>query len=776
MSRIHLSQIPTNISNLNKLERLNLNSNNIKKIPKELFDIRKLTRLHLKNNPILYLEEISNLDSRKIVTYFRSIYNKKTKPLNEAKILVLGDERVGKTSIVNRIVNNNFEKNQETTEGIDIQSHTLSNNIKVNIWDFAGQEITHQTHQFFLSTRSLYLYVLDAQKEDNDSVIYDWLEVIKANAGNSPIIIVANKYELNRGYLFDINRYKKDFPNIVDVISVSASNNENINQLVESIEKNIETLENVKDVLPEDWFSIKNELEKLSTNETDYIEGGRFDEICEQFGVINELEQETLLTILHEIGTVVRYDNKTLQNIQIINPLWVTNAVYKIIRSEFLNEDSILRQQDFMKIFNEDIKYKQRHYHWMIDLLIQFELAFKLDDNSVIIPSKLPNNQPDFDFIYFQNGLNLRYKYEGRLKKSIISQFMVKMHDEIARDLDIPYWQRGVFLEYKSGKGVVISEEEKKIITVSLTSKDKQGRGFLSNIRREFKKINKNMDVEEEVPLIVDGNIVGYEDYESLVLAEKDGDIYHRFKYKVDGESKSAKLAISDLLYGYKVIHNNDEEDKKPIIITEGKTDWKHLKKALDRFQKQGIYTDLEIKFIEYEKIEMGDGEIDKMIQTYSKTQQSKRHIFMFDRDNNKYVKKYGKNEFNNHENDVYSFCIPKISSELDEICIEFYYKNNDIKTKNKEGKRIFLGNEFLPNGNSKCGKFITQKRHSKVLDILDSDKKVFRKDDNEWKNNIALSKNTFANNVINDIERFDNFDIENFKLIFDVIVKIVNK
>jgi internalin A len=96
----------------------------------------------------------------------------------------------------------------------DIHKRQLSNDIQVNIWDFAGQEITHQTHQFFLSTRSLYLYVLDSQKEDNDSDIYHWLSVIKANGGDSPIIVVVNKRDLNTGYSFDLNRYKDEF-NIV---------------------------------------------------------------------------------------------------------------------------------------------------------------------------------------------------------------------------------------------------------------------------------------------------------------------------------------------------------------------------------------------------------------------------------------------------------------------------------------------------------------------------------------------------------------------------------
>ena len=80
----------------------------------------------------------------------------------------------------------------------------------------------------------------------------------------------------------------------------------------------------------------------------------------------------------------------------------------------------------------------------------------------------------------------------------------------------------------------------------------------------------------------------------------------------------------------------------KVLIITEGKTDWKHLKKALERFWKSSIYLDLNIKFNEYEETDMGDAELDSMVRTYSKNEQFPRHIFLFDRDNKKYVQKYG--------------------------------------------------------------------------------------------------------------------------------------
>ncbi len=226
--------------------------------------------------------------------------------------------------------------------------------------------------------------------------------------------------------------------------------------------------------------------------------------------------------------------------------------------------------------------------------------------------------------------------------------------------------------------------------------------------------------------------------------------------------------------YGSIIIEELTNNDK-PLIITEGKTDWKHIKKALERFKNNGSYLDLDIQFLEYEEMNMGDGELDRMVQTYCKTEQSKKHIFIFDRDNSTFLKKYAKERFNNHGNNVYSFCIPKISDELDRICIEFYYKEEDLTTEDENGRKIFIGKDFLSNGNSLCGKYITEKRKANKLDILDRDKKVYLREDIEWENNIALSKNDFTNNIINEVENFDSFDIDYFKLIFDVTMDIIN-
>ena len=562
----NVNKIPQSISNLQNLEKLRLDINNISEIPQSMQNLKQLSSFDISDNPITKnIREIeSRLNPQELISYLLEVQNKATKPLNEAKILVVGDERVGKTSIINRLLGKKHNPAQQSTFGIDIQKNNFGGDIQFNIWDFAGQEITHQTHQFFLSARSLYLYVIDSQKEDNDSGIFHWLNVIKAHAENSPIIVVVNKRDLNVGYHFDINRFEKDF-NIVDVLYVSAETDEqiktdikkhithSIDDLINSITTHAQTLEDINFPLPPSWLKVKQTLEAFPEQQVDYIQSDQYESICEQHGITNTHLQNTLLAILNQIGTVVTYrNNKRLRAMQIINPLWVTNGVYKIIRSTAIDSAAILSESQYQQIFCGDPKYKEHHFIWLIDLLNQYELSFPVSDSAILIPAKLSPNQPEFDLTPYQQGLNFRYSYQNILKKSVISQFIVKIRAYLSPTASPRYWQRGVFLAHHDANAVVIADEDNKTLTIAIDANTRAAKELLSIIRHTIRDINGDAPrIFEEVPLILAEQIVGHVGYDLLIDAEKEGD--EAIRQQVEAQDKvSHRFTIATHLDGYR--------------------------------------------------------------------------------------------------------------------------------------------------------------------------------------------------------------------------------
>ena len=156
-----LSNLLPEIGQLTNLRNLYLSENSLSNLPPEIGQLTNLAYLNLSENSLPIPPEILDnwFEPAKIINYYLSLQVNQQKPLHEAKMLLVGQGSVGKTSLVNRLITNNFNPKENKTEGINIQPWQLqvdSRQIKLNVWDFGGQEIMHATHQFFLTKRSLY--------------------------------------------------------------------------------------------------------------------------------------------------------------------------------------------------------------------------------------------------------------------------------------------------------------------------------------------------------------------------------------------------------------------------------------------------------------------------------------------------------------------------------------------------------------------------------------------------------------------------------------------
>jgi hypothetical protein len=181
---------------LKNLKQLYLIDNKITHMPAEFLDLgleikwewEKGEGIFLEDNPLESPPvEIIKKGNEAIRQYFKSLEGEK-QALNEVKVLLVGDGAAGKTSLVKRLLDQDFDKNESQTHGININTMEITQNnckIKIHLWDFGGQEIMHATHQFFLSKRSLYILVLDGRKDEKTEY---WLNHIKSFGGDSPAL------------------------------------------------------------------------------------------------------------------------------------------------------------------------------------------------------------------------------------------------------------------------------------------------------------------------------------------------------------------------------------------------------------------------------------------------------------------------------------------------------------------------------------------------------------------------------------------------------------
>ncbi|MCA3279996.1 MAG: hypothetical protein ING10_12065 [Roseomonas sp.] len=90
--------------------------------------------------------------------------------ISEAKLLILGNGRAGKTQIARRLSGQPFQPDWDSTHGIRITQITLPAQdsvpeTRLKLWDFGGQEIYHGTHALFARTRAIFLLVWSRETE-----------------------------------------------------------------------------------------------------------------------------------------------------------------------------------------------------------------------------------------------------------------------------------------------------------------------------------------------------------------------------------------------------------------------------------------------------------------------------------------------------------------------------------------------------------------------------------------------------------------------------------
>ncbi len=116
------------------------------------------------------------------------------------KILVLGESKVGKSSILNQFTENNFTENLPPTLGIDykIKKVKVDNiDMKLQIWDTAGQERFRSITESFYKGCHGVLLVFDLTDQETFTKIQNWINSIHSKAGDDVVIcLVGNKCDL----------------------------------------------------------------------------------------------------------------------------------------------------------------------------------------------------------------------------------------------------------------------------------------------------------------------------------------------------------------------------------------------------------------------------------------------------------------------------------------------------------------------------------------------------------------------------------------------------
>ncbi len=115
------------------------------------------------------------------------------------KILLAGDEAVGKTSLIRRLVKNEFAQDYKPTLGFEITLHQLQvENTLINfvIWDIAGQTAFESVRRSYYKESRGFLLVFNLANRISLRNLEYWTAEIREICPDAPLVLLGNKADL----------------------------------------------------------------------------------------------------------------------------------------------------------------------------------------------------------------------------------------------------------------------------------------------------------------------------------------------------------------------------------------------------------------------------------------------------------------------------------------------------------------------------------------------------------------------------------------------------
>merc|ERR1712066_694886 len=158
------------------------------------------------------------------------------KPLRKFKLVFLGEQSVGKTSLITRFMYDSFDNTYQATIGIDFLSKTMyleDRTVRLQLWDTAGQERFRSLIPSYIRDSTVAVVVYDVTNINSFQQTNKWIDDVRTERGTDVIIVlVGNKTDLadKRQVSIDEGERKAKELNVM-FIETSAKAGYNVKQL-----------------------------------------------------------------------------------------------------------------------------------------------------------------------------------------------------------------------------------------------------------------------------------------------------------------------------------------------------------------------------------------------------------------------------------------------------------------------------------------------------------------------------------------------------------------
>ena len=488
LSHNRLDRLPDSILNCLDLEKLFITNNQLISISPYLRRFKKLKTLDITQNHVTYLpptlgfipletfkfkgNPIGSPDkstlgqtTSALLLDLRKIIDQKSNS-NRIRIMVVGQENVGKSSMSFALRNGTPSTVNISTDGIYINPWKLqignNNNIDIDIWDFAGQEIYYTTHQLFLSDKAMYLVVWNIMDKFEDTKLIYWLESIKLLTNNAPTILVGThmdqevREKVHKTLQRIANRLHSKYPFIKGITSVSCTTCIGFPELQDRISNVLQEQLFLKKELPLKYqFFEKEILCQRIYRKPPVINLNEYKELANLYSIEDD-EISKVSELFHNWGIILYYEDIHIKDMITLDPRWLIQLLSCIITTKHRYiKQGILLHSDLVQIWHQK-DYPIEYHPKLLHILQKFEITFPLEKYDInnydewlkgksLIPSALPISPGNHIFqlfpkfepcLQYSRNYNIPFVPSGFLNHVIIKV--------IQQLTDVHYWRFGV--------------------------------------------------------------------------------------------------------------------------------------------------------------------------------------------------------------------------------------------------------------------------------------------------------------------------------------------
>uniref|UniRef100_A0A671UMR9 RAB41, member RAS oncogene family n=1 Tax=Sparus aurata TaxID=8175 RepID=A0A671UMR9_SPAAU len=194
-------------------------------------------------------------------------------PLRKFKLVFLGEQSVGKTSLITRFMYDSFDNTYQATIGIDFLSKTMYledrtvSPVRLQLWDTAGQERFRSLIPSYIRDSTIAVVVYDITNLNSFQQTSKWIDDVRTERGSDVIImLVGNKTDLadKRQITTEEGEQRAKELNVM-FIETSAKTGYNVKQLFRRVAAALPGMDSTPEKSKEDMIDIKLEKQPEMT-------------------------------------------------------------------------------------------------------------------------------------------------------------------------------------------------------------------------------------------------------------------------------------------------------------------------------------------------------------------------------------------------------------------------------------------------------------------------------------------------------------------------------